>query len=288
LTGAALEPVPFEVAGGGPLLSGESLGEGPDVILCHGLSATRRYVVHGSKVLPRRGYRLHTYDARGHGQSHPAEDSYGYRHLVDDLRRVGERVAAGSRWIVGGHSMGCHTALAFAMRKPEMVEALVLVGPVYTPDLDGEAELARWDERATALETGGPEAFGRAAAEGIESDQYRETVERLATERAALHLHPEAVAEALRQVPRSRPFASLGELDRLDLPALVAGTRDEADPGHPYEVARLYAERLPQSQFVVEQPGESPLSWQGGRLSREIAAFLERNGIAGRSAVPGG
>lgn len=288
MTGGALEPVEFEVAAGGPVLRGETLGDGPDVVLCHGLSATRKYVVHGSKVLPRRGYRLHTYDARGHGESDPAEDGYGYRHLVDDLERVGDLLADGAKCVVGGHSMGCHTAVAFALRHPERVAALVLVGPVYTPDLDGEAELSRWDERATALETGGPEAFGRAAAEGIESGQYRETVERLARDRAALHRHPEAVAEALRQVPRSRPFLSLEELKLLEMPALVAGTRDEADPGHPYEVALLYAGLLPDSEFIVEEPGQSPLSWQGGRLSREIAGFLERNGIAGQPPAPAG
>ncbi len=279
---AALEPEAFEVDGGGPALHGESLGSGSDVILCHGLSATRKYVVHGSRLLARKGYRLHTYDARGHGESDPADDGYGYGHLADDLSRVAAARAEGQPFVVGGHSMGCHTAVAFALREPDLVSALILAGPVYTPDLEGDAELARWDGRATALETGGPEAFGRAAAEGIESDEYRETVERLARERAALHRHPEAVARALREVPRSRPFADLAELDRLGMPVLVAGTRDEADPGHPEAVARLYAERLPNSEFVIEGPGESPLTWQGGRLSREIAGFLARNGIVGQ------
>ncbi len=277
----ALEPIAFELAGTAPALRGESSGEGPDLILCHGLSATRRYVVHGSKVLPRKGYRLHTYDARGHGESDPAGDGYGYGRLADDLGRVAGSVAQVPQPVLGGHSMGCHTAVTFALREPERVSALILVGPVYTPELDGEDELARWDERAQALETGGPEAFGRAAAEGIESPAYRETVERLARDRAALHRHPDAVAQALREVPRSRPFTAMEELDRLEMPVLVAGTRDEADPGHPEAVARLYAQRLPNSEFVIEKAGESPLSWQGGRLSREIAGFLGRNGIDG-------
>jgi pimeloyl-ACP methyl ester carboxylesterase len=283
-----LEPELFEVGPGDPVLRGESLGSGPDVILCHGLSATRRYVVHGSKVLPRRGYRLHTYDARGHGASDAARDGYGYERLAADLGRVADRVAPDSKIVAGGHSMGSHAAVAFALREPERIAALVLVGPVYTPDLDGESELARWDERADALETGGPEAFGRAAAEGIASEQHRETVERLARERAALHRDPGAVAEALREVPRSRPFASMEELGSLNVPVMVAASRDDADPGHPLETAKLYAETLPQSEFVVEEPGQSPLSWQGGRLSREIAGFLQRNGIEGEPGPDAG
>jgi 3-oxoadipate enol-lactonase len=44
-------------------------------------------------------------------------------------------------------------------------------------------------------------------------------------------------------------------------------------------VAREYAERLPHAELVVEDEGQSPLAWQGARLSRAIAAFLERNGL---------
>ena len=44
------------------------------MILLHGLTATRRYVLHGSLALARRGYRQISYDARGHGESAPAPD----------------------------------------------------------------------------------------------------------------------------------------------------------------------------------------------------------------------
>ncbi len=280
MTGGTLDPVGFEVASGSTRLSGESSGDGPDVILCHGLSATRRYVVHGSKLLPRRGYRLHVYDARGHGESAPAGpgEGYGYEYLVTDLERVVAGQAAPGRVVAGGHSMGCHTVAAWAIRNPESVRALVLVGPVYTGD-EGEDELARWDERADALSQGGPDEFGRAAAAGLEDPEVHATVERLARERAALHRRPEAVAEALRQVPRSRPFGTLDELSVIEAPVLVVGTRDEADPGHPYAVAVRWAEAVPGAELISEEPGDSPLSWQGGRLSREIAGFLERHGI---------
>ena len=76
-------------------------------------------------------------------------------------------------------------------------------------------------------------------------------------------------------MPRSRPFGTLAELAGLEMPALVVASNDEADPGHPYEAAAAYAEALPRARLVVEREGESPLAWQGGRLSREIAAFCE-------------
>jgi pimeloyl-ACP methyl ester carboxylesterase len=282
-----LEPVRFEVRGG-PVLRGESSGTGCDVVLCHGLSATRRYVVHGSKVLPRRGYRLHLYDARGHGESEPSGpgEGYGYPELVADLERViRERLGPG-RPVVGGHSMGCHTAAAWALANPGAPSALVLIGPVYTGE-EGDEELGRWDERADALALGGPEEFGRAAASGLEANpEVHQTVERLARERARLHRHPEAVAEALRLVPRSRPFASVRELSRIDVPVLVVGSRDEADPGHPLAVAEAWADAIPGAELLVEEAGDSPLSWQGGRLSREIVNFLDGHGVG--PAAPSG
>ena len=53
-------------------LAGEEAGEGIPVVLLHGLTATRRYVVMGSRSLERSGHRVIAYDARGHGRSAPA------------------------------------------------------------------------------------------------------------------------------------------------------------------------------------------------------------------------
>src|SRR4029453_6223134 len=72
-------------------LKGEILGEGPPVVLLHGLSATRRNVVQGSRALVKRGYRLIAYDARGHGKSQPGP-SYEYTDLVGDLEAVLEEL----------------------------------------------------------------------------------------------------------------------------------------------------------------------------------------------------
>ena len=58
----------------GVALSVSEDGEGPAVVLLHGLTATRRYVVMGSRSLERSGHRVIAYDARGHGRSSPAAD----------------------------------------------------------------------------------------------------------------------------------------------------------------------------------------------------------------------
>ena len=58
------------------------------------------------------------------------------------------------------------------------------------------------------------------------------------------------------------------------MPTLVVASDDDADPGHPYAPRpRLRAAAAPARELVSEAEGQSPLAWQGGRLSREIAAF---------------
>jgi len=260
-----------------PLLRGEAAGEGPPIVLCHGITATRRYVVHGSRALERAGHRVLAYDARGHGESDPAPagEGYGYPELVGDLERVVAAELGEGRILLAGHSMGAHTAVAYALAHPERLAGLVVIGPVYMEEISA-ATLEYWDGLAEALERGGVEGFVEyiAARQGIDSS-WRGTVLRFTRERMLLHRDLGALAAALRETPRSRPFGSLEELRALELPALVVASRDEADPGHPHAVAEAYARALPNARLVSERKGESPLAWQGGRLSREIAAFAE-------------
>jgi pimeloyl-ACP methyl ester carboxylesterase len=270
----AAEPRPFTVDGA-PALRGESAGEGPPVVLCHGITATRRYVLHGSKALARAGYEVITYDARGHGESDPAPagESYGYPKLVGDLERVVAAQVGEGRFLLGGHSMGAHTAVAYALRHPERVAGLALIGPVYTGAIE-PSSLEYWDGLAAALEAGGVDGFVRCIAEeqGIHP-RWRDSVLRFTRERLLLQRNPEALAVALREVPRSRPFGSLDELSALEVPTLVVASNDDADPGHPYEAAAAYAEALPNARLLSEGEGESPLAWQGGKLSRALAGF---------------
>jgi 3-oxoadipate enol-lactonase len=280
-----LEPSPFEVRSSGVALAGETVGEGPPVVLLHGLTATRRYVLHGSVALARRGRRLVSYDARGHGESDPAPEGagYGYEALAEDLRALLAERGDDGRPVLVGHSMGCHTAVAHALDHADEVAALVLAGPVTLGIAPTEEVLAGWDRLASGLERGGVEGFMEAYEEDLSVDpSWRDTVLRITRERMERHRHPEAVARALREVPRSLPFEGLEELETLDVPALVVASYDEADPGHPYAIAEAWSERLPAGRLLSEEPGASPLAWQGGRLSRAIEDFLEEPAVSSR------
>jgi pimeloyl-ACP methyl ester carboxylesterase len=241
-------------------------GEGTAVVLLHGLTATHRYVVMGSRALERSGHRVIAYDARGHGRSDPAEP-YDYPALAQDLARVLDEREIDAA-VLAGASMGAHTIARFAVDHPERVHAAVFITPAYDP-ADFPGDLDRWDALADGLEGGGVEGFVEAY--GPITGPWAETTAKVLRQRLALHEHPEAVAQALRQVPRSRPFESLDELAGIEAPAVIVASRDEADPGHPLAVGEAWARAIPGARVVTEEPGSSPIAWQGGQLSRVIA-----------------
>ena len=268
-----------QLPGAGSLtLRGETLGEGPPVVLVHGLSATRRNIVQGSRALVKRGYRLISYDARGHGQSQPGP-SYEYSDLVGDLEAVLEELELDSTALVGS-SMGAATAMAYTLEHPERVPALVQITPAYTGyartgDADGET----WETLADALEEG-IDRFLEVAQPGNLPECWREVAREATRQRMERHADLAAVGQALREVPRSVAWKGLDALSELDVPVLVVGSQDDSDWLHPLGVAHEYCRKLPNCELAVEDKGESPLAWQGARLSNLIADFLERVGYS--------
>jgi pimeloyl-ACP methyl ester carboxylesterase len=267
----------FTVRRDGVELAAEEAGEGTPVVLLHGLTATRRYVVMGSTALARSGHRVISYDARGHGRSSPARDpeEYGYEQLGRDLEAVLD--AAGiERAVLAGASMGAHTLLWLALHDPDRVGGMVVITPAYeTETLDDPDRLARWDALSDGLRTGGVEGFVAAYGEPEVPERWRETVLKVIRQRLALHEHPDALADALRVVPRSRPFGDLPDLGSITVPTVVVASEDEADPGHPRAVGDAYAAAIPGARLVTDEPGRSPVAWQGNQLSKLIAEVAD-------------
>lgn len=259
----------------------EDTGDGPPVVLLHGLTATRRYVLQGSRHLLGRGYRLVAYDARGHGESGAPQESgaYGYDAMVGDLEQV-LALKGLERPVLVGSSMGAHVATAFALAHPERVAALVQITPAYMghgrsdPD-----EIEHWDRLAAALEAGDLESFMSISGTSELPERWREGVELGIRQRLERHRDLGAVAAALRVVPRSNAWEGLELLRTLEVPTLVVASRDEVDPGHPMFIAEEYARLLPRAELAVEDQDAPPLAWQGSRLSRTIGDFLARAAI---------
>jgi pimeloyl-ACP methyl ester carboxylesterase len=258
----------------GVRLSGEESGQGTPIVLLHGLTATRRYVVMGSRALERSGHRTIAYDARGHGHSGPAPDSsaYTYELLAEDLSAVLDALEA-ERAVLAGASMGAQTALRFALEHPKRVQALGLITPAFDPE--ASVDYQGWDRLAQGLREGGVEGFAAAYDLDPVPVAWRETVLKVLHQRLSGHDRPLAVADALEAVPRSRPFEGWQELERIVVPTTVIASRDEADPSHPLEIGERYAAAIPGAELLVEEPGRSPIAWQGGQLSKVLGELID-------------
>jgi pimeloyl-ACP methyl ester carboxylesterase len=269
----------FEIERDGVRLSGSEDGSGVPVVLLHGLTATRRYVVMGSRSLQRSGHRVISYDARGHGRSSPAgsPEAYSYQDLTADLVAVLDALSV-PRAVIAGASMGAHTLLHVALEHPGRVAGVVVITPGYDPATNEDAaRLSRWQALSDALRAEGIDGFVAAYDMEAVPESYRDTVEKVIRQRMAAHEHLDAVADALRVVPASRPFASLEELGGLKgVPSAVVASADGPDPEHPQALGEAYAAAIPGARLVLDQPGHSPIAWQGSQLSAVIASVASQ------------
>ncbi len=87
------------------------------------------------------------------------------------------------RFVLAGHSMGAHTAVAYALRHPERLAGLVVIGPVYAGEISADS-LTYWDGLAEALERAASTASSTTstAQQGIDP-AWRDSVLRFTRER---------------------------------------------------------------------------------------------------------
>lgn len=144
----------------------ETHGDGPDVVVLHGLfGAGRNWLTVARRMSER--YRFHLVDLRNHGRS-PHHPSMTYSDMTDDVVRLADRLGLDGYTLVG-HSMGGKAAMTLALNTHEKLERLVCVdiAPVSYPDrfvemiaamraldLDG---IRRRNDADSALESAIPE-----------------------------------------------------------------------------------------------------------------------------------
>jgi len=107
-----------------PNLHSQITGEGPDLIILHGLVGMLDNWRSIARVL-NDTHRVHAVDQRNHGRSFHS-DTFHYAAMADDLLRYMDANGI-ERATIMGHSMGGKTAMHFAVHHPERVERLVVV-----------------------------------------------------------------------------------------------------------------------------------------------------------------
>ena len=229
------------------------MGEGPPVILLHGLGEAA--VVWYSNMEPLSdGHSVYALDLPGHGASDKPNWSYSLEQSVDFLGAFMDALGLERASLVG-NSMGGLLALALALERPQRVDRLVL------EDSAGLGREVAWFLRLMSV-PGLGELMSRQRREGVKWVLRKIFYNRsFATERLVDLLHreqsrPGNKAAMLRILRRGisiagmkRPMILTGRLHQLEAPTLVVwGRQDIIFPATHGERA---AELLPNGRLEV-------------------------------------
>lgn len=224
----------FDYVVDGVRLHAVAMGEGPLVVLLHGGGGSHHALLATAGGLAGR-HKVVLPDLRGSGRSW-FNGALSWDRLAADVAGLLDHLGA-ARAVIGGASMGSGVALRFALDRPERVERLMLLQPVY----DGVALAAEQAEPLAAFaEAVEGAADMRAVRPFYEAKAYFDAVSP-GWDLASLR------ATARFMAAGSQPFGP-GELARLRMPVLVAAGDDAM---HPASVARLYLEQI--AEAVVSE-----------------------------------
>ena len=230
---------------------------GPAFLLSHGYGATSQMWAKNLPALAR-DRKVVTWDIRGHGRSaSPGDpDLYSEELSVGDMSALLDAVGE-ERAVIGGLSLGGYLSLAFNVRHPERVAALVLcdTGPGYRKDEPREQWNAMARRRADQLEAKGLAALG----EGAEV-------------RAGLHQGAEGLALAARHILTQRDSRVLDSLGDIKVPTLVlVGSEDK-----PFlTAADVMAAKIPgATKAVIAGAGHAANLDQPDAFDEAVLSFL--------------
>lgn len=112
---------------GGGRLAYEVTGEGPLIVLAHGMGDNRGAYRETAALLAAAGYRVASTDLRGHGESSTGWSSYTRTDVAGDLLALIRHL--GGPAVIVGHSFAGGSATIAAAQEPELVDAIVEISP---------------------------------------------------------------------------------------------------------------------------------------------------------------
>lgn len=254
-------------------------GEGPPIVLSHGVTLSVRTWVKQLASLPDQGFRVLAFDHRGHGESVAGSDGHAIDALARDLRTLLEVLDLRGAVVVG-HSMGGIGAQVLALRHPEVVRSRV-AGLVLLSTL-GRVRLAgsRWLLRA--VETISDHVPDLSVLLSRRDLGY--LLARIGFGPSAQPTHVELTREMILecspQTRRLAPRSLLGldltpDLGAVSVPTLVVvGSADVITP--PAEARRL-AELVPGARLeVLEGAGHMAMLERAEEVDALVVAFARR------------
>jgi pimeloyl-ACP methyl ester carboxylesterase len=202
-------------------------GDGKPVLLIHGFASSREQNWKSTGWIDRltqHGFRVVSFDCRGHGHSDKPHTPAAYgHHMIDDIRAV--MLASGlSDAYVMGYSMGAMLAIRLVMLHPELVRRVVAagVGDNYF------GEQPSWRETvASAMLTEDPSAIANDEARKFRIFGGQKGKDRL------------ALAACMRS-PRHKYLSA--ELNASRRPVLIVAGENDTLAGSPFALANSFAD----------------------------------------------
>jgi pimeloyl-ACP methyl ester carboxylesterase len=263
------------VAVNGIELNYEEYGEGPNLVVAHGLMgsvAMMRTFGDDLEGIARRGVHVIAYDARGHGASGytTAWRDYTWPSLAADMHGL-LRALGIERTSVYGGSMGAGTALMLALDHPEAVDRLILRAP---PPTGANLKPVRgmFAGLAVLFRLFGPKLTGRIASRlpGRTEPEF-DIASFLATQRRA------AIVPAIQGVLLKGPPLPTHRFGEIAQPALVM--THPGDAIHPLASGEMLHERMPHARLAVA-PARDYWAARPDALAHVVAAFTRGEPIA--------
>ena len=204
----------------------DSGGAGEAILVLHGGISDSDMLLGSLEPALAARYRVVAFDRRGHGRTADTNAAFHYDDMATETIAAIEKLVGGPTHLLGW-SDGGNVALLVALRRPDLVRSLVLIGSNYR--FDGNLPTQPGGSAPKMLR----DRFGERSPDGIE--------------------HFDRVLEKSRAMWAAEPTLTTDDLRRISAPALVmVGDDDLMTLAH---TASLY-ESLPLGQLAVV-PGTS-------------------------------
>ena len=233
-------------------------GQGAPVLLSHGYSATSRMWDGQLKALDK--YQTIVWDMRGHGKSdYPSQpERYSADLTVDDMAAILDAVGV-KQAVIAGLSLGGYMSLAFNVKYPKRVRALMLfdTGPGFKKD---EAR-TKWNEtahrRAADLDARGLAALNT-------SDEVRLT----------RHRDASGLAGAARGMLAQQGDRVIQSLETVKVPTLVLVGANDTNfiAATDYMAAKIKGS----TKVVIPNAGHAANLHQPALFNQAVEAFLAK------------
>ena len=270
----------LEVDGG--RIAYDVAGEGPLVVLSHGIGDRRQAYRFLAPALVQAGYRVATADLRGHGESSMGWESISRTDVAGDLLTLIRHL--GGPAVIVGHSISGGAATIAAAMEPELISGIVEINPFTRTqrlDVGGLLRIRRYRRGISLL--AGTQIFRSLGIWVRYLDvaypaKPADYADYMAALRAKLH-EPGRMAEFMK-TGKSTPADAGAQLPNIACPALIIMGTLDPDFADPKAEGEAIAAAMPAglgTVAMIDGAGHYPHAQSPDEVAALVIPFLKEH-----------